>query len=417
MSPNIQTRPPGTEARRIIGEMQKLASPTRLRIPLVVRGLRGSEIEDVDGNTYIDMDCRGGLQPIRFEFEKLTAELGVLPFPPGDFIPEHAYRLLVAVKRLFGEGYRFHLSPSSLEGFETIFSSILEVSRAGLALIFHKQNGGSAVGLHLSPTVRTIPYPYCYRCPLKHEHPGCGYACVDYFKDVLEEVKHLVSLVVFKPVDPASCIVPPESVWRRVVKICNEAGCPVLCDETGLAPGRSGKRLWCEYLSIRPEAVCLGDGLASGLPIGLAAVREELAVWRPKPLTANPMSCVAGLRLLEMLEDGKLLSRAHRLGRTIRKRLEELSHQYEVPGDVRGVGLMAGFEAVEDESSKRPAGRFARLLVKYCFTRGLILGLEPPSTIRLTPTLDVEQEALETALTIIEDGFKELRHTLKPESL
>ena len=115
-----------------------------------------------------------------------------------------------------------------------------------------------------------------------------------------------------------------------------------------------------------------------------------------------------------MLRDGRLLSKAHKLGRSLRKRLEELSRRYEVPGDVRGLGLMVGFEVVEDESSKKPAQRWARFLVKYCFTRGLILGLGPPSTIRLTPPIDVDEETVEEALTIIEDGFKELKHMFKP---
>ncbi|RLI25077.1 hypothetical protein DRO57_05045 [Candidatus Bathyarchaeota archaeon] len=414
MSPNLKTRPPGVEARRMIGETQKLTAPVRLRIPLVVKGVRGSEVEDVDGNTYIDMDCGRGLQLLRFGVEDLTAGLSVVSYPAGDVLSEYTYRLLETVKGFFGEGYKFHLSPSGFEAFTTVYSSILEVSRGGSAVVFHTRNGLSAFGSPFSSTIRRVPYPYCYRCPLKHEHPGCGYACVDYFRDVLDEVEGSVSLVVFKPVDPVRCIVPPEPVWRRIVKISHEAGCPVLCDETDLAPGRSGKRLWHENLSIRPEAVCLGDGLASGLPIGLAAVREELAVWKPKPLTANPISCVAGLRLLERLRDGRLLSKAHKLGRSLRKRLEELSRRYEVPGEVRGLGLMVGFEVVEDESSKKPAQRWARFLVKYCFTRGLILGLGPPSTIRLTPTVDVDEKTVEQALTIIEDGFKELKHAFKP---
>jgi len=414
MSPSLKTRPPGTEARRIIGEMQKLTAPIRLRIPLVVKGLRGSEIEDIDGNTYIDMDCGLGLQLLRFGVEDLTVGLNIVSYPAGDVLSEYVYRLLDVSKGFFGEGYRFHLSPSGLEAFMTVYSSILEVSRGGSAVVFHIRNGVSVMDSSLSSTIRKVPYPYCYRCPLKHEYPGCGYACVDYFKDVLDELEGSVSLVVFKPVDPFNCIVPPEPVWRRVVKAAHEAGCPVLCDETDLAPGRSGKRLWFENLTIRPEAVCLGDGLASGLPIGLAAVREELAVWKPKPLKANPMSCIAGLRLLEMLRDGRLLSKAHKLGRSLRKRLEELSRRYEVPGDVRGLGLMVGFEVVEDESSKKPAQRWARFLVKYCFTRGLILGLGPPSTIRLTPPIDVDEETVEDALTIIEDGFKELKHMFKP---
>ncbi|MEM2913950.1 MAG: aminotransferase class III-fold pyridoxal phosphate-dependent enzyme, partial [Candidatus Bathyarchaeia archaeon] len=219
-------------------------------------------------------------------------------------------------------------------------------------------------------------------------------------------------LVVFRPVDFLKCIVPPEAFWRRIVKASDEAGIPVLCDEVEASLGRSGKIFWFQNLEVKPNLVCLGDGLASGLPIGLIAVEEDLAIWKPMPLKASALSCMAALKTVEKVREGVFLSKIHRLGRSLRKRLEELSLQYELPGDVRGLGLMVGFEVVRDLESKIPADTEAKFLSKYCFRRGLIIGFEKPSTLRLTPPLTIEEETLEEALRIIEDGFKELKQTL-----
>ncbi len=375
--------------------------------PVVVKGFEGSKLIDVDGNTYIDMDGGRGLRTIPLTLNVLPAEAGQMIQPVEGFLLEVEYELLNTLRSIIGTYYKFHLTPSGLEAFTSTLSSILEVSKSISILFFHGRVEDT-YGVGLKPmVVHRLPYPYCFRCPFKLEETECNYACVDRFREILDELSDAISLVVFKPVDVSRCIAPPETVWRRIVKASDEAGIPVLCDEVEVSPGRSGKIFCFQNLEVKPNLICLGDGLASGLPIGLTAVEEDLAIWKPKLLKASALSCMAALKTVEKVGEGAFLSKIHRLGRSLRKRLEELSLQCELPGDVRGLGLMVGFEIVKDLKSKKPADTEAKFLSRYCFKRGLIVGFEKPSTIRLTPPLIIEEETVEETLHIIENGIKE----------
>ncbi len=412
MSQSLKVKPPGPEARRIIEGFYKISSPIYMQYPIVVKEFKGSGLIDVDGNTYIDMDGGHGLRSITLTVDDFPVEVMQTVQPVNGFLLEVEYDLLNTLKPLLDVDYRFRLTPSGLEAFTSALTSMFEVSKLNSILLFHGRVEDTHM-IGLTPLIaHKVPYPYCFRCPFKLEKPECNYACVDRFKELLDELGDSISLVVFKPVDPSRCIVPPEAVWRRIIKASGEFGIPVLCDEVEASPGRSGKVFWFQNLEVKPNLVCLGDGLASGLPIGLIAVEEDLAIWKPKLLKASALSCMGALKTIEKARDGVLLSKVHRLGRNLRKRIEELSLQYDLQGDVRGLGLMVGFEIVKDVKSKTPADNEAKFLSKYCFRRGLIVGFEKPSTIRLTPPLTVEEETIEEALRIIEDGVRELKQTL-----
>lgn len=412
MSQNIKVRPPGPKARRIIGGFHKISSPVYMPYPIVAKEFKGSKLIDVDENTYIDMDGGSGLRSIPLTLNDFQAEAVQMAQPVDGFLLEVEYELLNTLKPIMGADYKFHLASSGLEAFTSALTSMFEASRLNSILVFQRRVEDT-YNVNLKPmVVHRITYPYCFRCPFKLEKTDCNYACVDRFKELLDELGGTVSLVVFKPVDLSRCIVPPEAVWRGIEKASNEAGIPVLCDEVEASPGRSGKIFFFQNLEVKPNLICLGDGLASGLPIGLISVEEDLAIWKPKPLKASALSCMAALKTIEKVRDGAFLSKIHRLGRSLRKRIEELSLQYELPGDVRGSGLMVGFEVVKDLKSKIPADTEAKFLSRYCFRRGLIVGFEKPSTIRLTPPLTIEEETVEEAMHIIEDGIRELKQTL-----
>lgn len=409
MSQGIKVRPPGPEARRIIEGIYKISPPVYMRYPLVIKKFEGDKIVDVDGNVYIDMDGGHGLRLVNLDVNDFPVEVVRSIQSVDGFLLEAEYELLTALNRILDADYKLHLVPSGLEALISALSSISEVSKSNSILLFHG-SVEDTYNIGLKPTViHRLPYPYCFRCPFKLEKSNCNYLCVDRFRELLDELGDSISLVIFKPLEYSKCIIPPESVWRRIVKVSNEAGVPVLCNEVEAAPGRSGRLFCFQIFEIKPNLICLGDGLASGLPIGLIGVEENLAIWKPKPFKASALSCIVALKTIEKVKDGVFLSKVHRLGRILKKRLEELSLHYELPGDVRGMGLMVGFEIVKDLKSKIPADNEARFLSKYCFRRGLIVGFEKPSIIRLSPPLTIEEETVEEALRIIEDGIRELR--------
>ena len=123
----------------------------------------------------------------------------------------------------------------------------------------------------------------------------------------------------------------------------------------------------------------------------------------------NPIACKASLAVLDLIQGG-MLEQAVQLGEKVRARLLELQKQYEIIGDVRGLGPMIGVELVKDRQSKEPASEEAGELVKHCYESGLII-LRCGSyhnVIRILMPLVIMDDQLEQGFTILEDNVKKI---------
>ena len=98
------------------------------------------------------------------------------------------------------------------------------------------------------------------------------------------------------------------------------------------------------------------------------------------------------------------------LGKKLRNRLESWSEQFEMIGDVRGIGPMQGLELVQDRETKTPAAEEAKRLVAYCLDRGLIINACGifGNVIRFLMPLTIGDDDLEKGLSILEEGFDDL---------
>ena len=69
----------------------------------------------------------------------------------------------------------------------------------------------------------------------------------------------------------------------------------------------------------------------------------------------NPVSCMAALKVIEIIEEENLLARATELGSITKSRLKDMIEKYQLIGDVRGLGSIVGIELVTDRTTKEPA--------------------------------------------------------------
>jgi 4-aminobutyrate aminotransferase len=140
------------------------------------------------------------------------------------------------------------------------------------------------------------------------------------------------------------------------------------------------------------------------MPLGAIVARAELMDWPPgahaSTFGGNPVACAAALETIALLEDG-LMENAARQGAFLLAELEKLKRKHSAIGDVRGKGLMIGFDLVAADGS--PAPDEAESLVQACFHKGLLLLRCGESAIRICPSLVVTQEHCETALAIMSE--------------
>jgi 4-aminobutyrate aminotransferase-like enzyme len=98
------------------------------------------------------------------------------------------------------------------------------------------------------------------------------------------------------------------------------------------------------------------------------------------------------------------------MGAYLKQGLESLRDEFEVVGDVRGLGLKLGMEFVEDKASRRPNPRATREFTVRCRDKGLILGNNPEATaniVRILPGFTLTRQQVDQALHIMEESLVE----------
>ncbi|MCK4443073.1 MAG: aminotransferase class III-fold pyridoxal phosphate-dependent enzyme, partial [Thermoplasmata archaeon] len=260
------------------------------------------------------------------------------------------------------------------------------------------------------PGVEHVPYAYCYRCPYKQEYPSCGIWCADIIEEIYLD-KYIppkdVAALFYEPVQgEGGYIVPPPEFPKKISKMCKRHGILFVDDEVQAGFGRTGKMFGIEYHDVIPDIICMAKGMGSGLPIGAVVFDAKLDFGvqgaHSNTYGGNPIACSSVDATLDVIEKERLLSKAQKLGKHMRKRLDEMQESNPIMGDNRGLGLMQATEFIRDEKSKAPAPEISEFIVRESFKKGLILLPCGKSGVRYIPPLVIEKKVLDDGLDVLE---------------
>jgi len=434
LKPQIKVKPPGPKAREIIRRDAAVTSRCMNRsYGLVIERAFGSNVEDVDGNVFIDFTSGIAVMnlghsneavksAIRSQLERATHGAFI------QFYSEVPVRFSESLIGLLPKGFdKIFLSNSGAESVEAAMKLSRYVTARPYFVAFRGSFHGRTYGslsltasklVHrerLGPFLPVVhlPYPYCYRCPLARDQKACCDMAISRLEEALgkELPAEEVAAIFFEPVQgEAGYIVPPEDFAKGLRKICDEHGILLVDDEVQTGGFRSGRFLAIEHFGVRPDVICMGKAIGGGLPLGATAWSERLDLWRQgshgSTFGGNLLACAAGLAALEVMKRSRLGEEVHTKGRIAMKRLKGMMEKYELIGDVRGLGLMIAVELVKDRASKEPAADERDRLVRMAFERGLCLLPAGDSCFRIAPPLTIDREDLETGLDILERCFE-----------
>jgi len=252
------------------------------------------------------------------------------------------------------------------------------------------------------------PYPYCFRCPLKHDSPDrCGIACLNLVEKALETVvppEDLAAIIVEPIAGEGGYIVPPAGFLSGLREICDRYDIMLIADEIQTGFGRTGKMFAVEHWDIVPDVICLAKAMGGGLPLGaILGKAEYLDEWPPAAhgttFGGNPIACRAGSVTLEIIKSESLVQNAQKMGDYIKDQLISLQKELPIIGDVRGRGLMIGAELVKKDGT--PANEIIKKIIKEVASQGVVLTKCGASTIRFAPPLIINEDQLDEGLGII----------------
>ena len=180
-------------------------------------------------------------------------------------------------------------------------------------------------------------------------------------------------------------IVLPENYLADVYQIIRAAGGLCIADDVQTGYGRLGSHMYgFEMQGVEPDIVILGKPMGNGHPLAAVITTQAIAAAFDNGMEffstfgGNPVSCAAGLAVLDVLEQESLQQNALEVGGRLLQGLCRLQTEFDVIGDVRGRGFFLGVELVEDQVLKTPAANAANFISNMCRDLGVLLGTDGP---------------------------------------
>jgi len=264
--------------------------------------------------------------------------------------------------------------------------------------------------------VVSVPAPDTYRGPHRGDDAGEQYAAYVYDAIGLLTKRGIkpAAFVIDTIISSSGVVSPPAGYLRKVAEIIREAGGLFVADEVQPGFGRTGKNFWgFEADAFTPDIVTMGKPMGNGHPLSAVVTRSELVdefalhTHYFNTFAGNPVSCAAGLAVLDVIENEHLQQNALQVGQHIVDGLWRLADTYTCIGDVRGSGLFLALELVSDRDARTPATELTVNTVNDLRDRGVLTGSIGPhgNILKLRPPLVLSIEDADYMLGVLEESF------------
>lgn len=414
-------------------------STTREPYDFVVDHGEGDFVFDINGKKLIDFSGFiatynlgvNGNAEIRNAIKKQVDKLMHAAFT--DFYSELPVLFGESLLKMFPEGFgRLFLSNSGTEANESAIKLSRLFKKRHYILSFYNSFHGRTLGslgmtssrvvqrAHFGPFSGMVhaPYPDPYRCLFNHDQHDCGEDHLEYIREYIlkkEVAPDEIAAIVFEPIQcEGGCIVPPKEFIKGLRKMADEHGILLVADEVQTGYMRTGKFLALDNFGVTADIYTMAKALGGGLPLAATIVKRSLgdipSGAQGGTFGGNHVSVAAAYASLKyvMKNRRKLESEVKVKSKLIFNRLNEMKEDYEIIGDVRGLGLMIGIEFVKSKKTKEHAVKEREKIMKSALKKGLLVLPCGESTVRLAPPITIRESSIEKGLDIFEEAIKEI---------
>ena len=274
------------------------------------------------------------------------------------------------------------------------------------------------------PNFLHIESPYPYRFQGGDATTSQGVAAANLLEEaILREGPDTVAGFIAEPVQGAGgVLVPQDDYFPRIREICDKYDVLLISDEVITGFGRTGTWFGLEHWHVEPDIMQFAKGITSGyVPLGGIGVSDKIkdafATTPPEKrwmhaytYSGHPTCCAVALANLKIIEEEGLVQRAAEMGNRLLEGLHTLD-DLEGVGDVRGLGMMAAVEIVQDKATKASYPASAKVGARlhkemlqhglYTRARGDVVCLAPPlvtTAEQVDRIVEILRQAIPTAL-------------------
>ncbi|MGI9288457.1 MAG: aminotransferase, partial [Pseudomonadales bacterium] len=171
-----------------------------------------------------------------------------------------------------------------------------------------------------------------------------------------------VAAFIAEPIQGAGgVVIPPDTYWPAIQKICNERDILFISDEVICGFGRTGNWFGCDTYGTKPDLMTFAKAVTNGFqPLGGVAIGDKVADVLTSgggefahgfTYSGHPAACAAGIATLDILHSENIIDRvATQIGPYFARRFDSLA-DHPIVGEVRTKGMLAAIELVKDKSS------------------------------------------------------------------
>ncbi len=206
----------------------------------------------------------------------------------------------------------------------------------------------------------------------------------------------------------------PQGYLDRAYSSVREAGGLCIADEVQVGCGRVGSHFWgFQMHDVIPDIVTIGKPIGNGHPLAAVvcttAVADAFADGMEyfNTFGGNPVSCVIGSKVLQVIKEEKLQENALAVGGFLKNELLKLQVEFPVIGEVRGQGLFLGFELNKPDKQALPEQ--ANYLVNRMRMKGVLMSTDgmDQNVIKIKPPLVFSRLNAEELVSMLRLVFRD----------
>jgi taurine--2-oxoglutarate transaminase len=240
-------------------------------------------------------------------------------------------------------------------------STMASIAATGDPRRWPLEPGAKGQGVIFAPEVN------CYRCPIRHEYPGCNIACVDYLEHMIENESDVAAVLVEPVVGTNGVLVPPPEYFPRLREICDRRGVLLIADEVMSGWGRTGQWFAMDNWNVQPDILVTAKGITSAyVPLGLCATTARIAAFfddhyfaHGHTYEAHPMTLAPAIATIREMQRLNLVERSRTVGQYLGEKLKALAQDHSCIGEVRGLGMFWAVDLVKNRATKEPLNTMA----------------------------------------------------------
>lgn len=274
---------------------------------------------------------------------------------------------------------------------------------------------------HLKDTLPAVPEmarlpvtPQCVRCFSGLNGAPCGFSCLQSVDCWIGDWSNIAAVIVEPFLSAGGMLLPPPGYLKLLKQLASEHGALLIVDEAQTGFGRTGKWFAIEHHGVEPDILTLSKSIGNGFPAAAVVTTPEIAnqvvsvgLWNLSSHQSDPLAAAAVCAVIDTVREENLLDQARESGDYFMRQLRDLAARQPAITNIRGQGLMIGFDFVPEDSET--LAETVNHFMNVCRRRGVHLTYSYGNVnFRIIPPLIITRAEIDFAVEVIEKSLEEI---------